>query len=126
MEVGFQQQARPKPQNMGAQMRKTIVTLLDDIDGTEADRTIQFGLDGTTYEIDLNETNAKKLETALAPFVEKATRVPGRRSTGQTRTTAGRSFSQNVRAWAKDQGITVPDRGRVPNTVVEQYKAAHQ
>lgn len=108
-------------------MRKTKIILIDDIDGTEADRTIQFGLNGTTYEIDLNETNTQKLEAALAPFVEKATKVAGRRSSGQTRrTTAGPSFSQNVRAWAKEQGITVPDRGRVPNTVLEQYKAAHQ
>lgn len=110
-------------------MRKTKIILIDDIDGSLADRTIRFSLNNNAYEIDLNEANAQQLETALAPFIDMATKVT-RKTTRTTATagtsSAGRAFSQAVRAWAKDQGIPVPDRGRVPNAVVEQYNAAHK
>ena len=110
-------------------MRKVQVILLDDIDGSEAERTVQFSLDGTSYEIDLNAANAAKLEKVLAPYIEKATKVSSARgaATRGRRTATGRSRSRaaEVRAWAKDQGIAVPDRGRVPNEVLEQYEAAH-
>lgn len=109
-------------------MRKVQVILIDDIDGTDADRTVQFALDGTSYEIDLNKENAAKLEKALAPFIDKATKVSSARAAGgraTRRTASGRSKAAEVRAWAKEQGISVPDRGRVPNEVLEQYEAAH-
>lgn len=108
-------------------MRKVQVILIDDIDGTDADRTVQFSFDGTSYEIDLSNDNAAKLEKALAPFVEKATKVSSARAAGSRakRTASGRSKAAEVRAWAKEQGIPVPDRGRVPNDILEQYEAAH-
>lgn len=111
-------------------MRKVQVILIDDIDGSEAERTVQFSLDGSSYEIDLNAENVNKLEQALAPFVEKATKVSsaraaGNRATRRTATGGNRSKASEVRAWAKGQGIVVPDRGRVPNDVLEQYEAAH-
>lgn len=110
-------------------MRKVQVILLDDIDGGEAERTVQFGLEGASYEIDLSAANAEKLAKALAPYIEKATKVSSvRAATSRGRRTAagGRSSrASEIRTWAKDQGIEVPDRGRVPNEVIEQYEAAH-
>lgn len=112
-------------------MRKIQVILLDDIDGSEAERTVQFALEGATYEIDLSQENITKLEQALEPFISKATKVAtsrGGRSRGRGNGTGGgggRSKAAEVRAWAKDQGIEVPDRGRVPNSVIEQYERAN-
>ena len=106
-------------------MRKTQIILIDDLDGSPADRTIQFSLNGSAFEIDLSEANAQRLEKAIAPFIEKASKVTRGVSKGKRPAVDGRSFSQAVRLWAKEQGITVPDRGRVPNEVVAQYNAAH-
>lgn len=106
-------------------MRKTQIILIDDVDGSPADRTIQFSLNGSAFEIDLSEANAQRLEKAMAPFVEKASKVTRAASKGKRPAAGGRSFSQSVRLWAKEQGITVPDRGRVPNEVIDQYNAAH-
>ena len=97
------------------------VELEDDLDGSPADETVRFGFDATWYEIDLNEKNARAFRTQLAPFVEHARkpgRGPGRRA---TRTASGRQRSGELRAWAKDQGIAVSARGRIPASVVEQY-----
>jgi Lsr2 len=104
--------------------QKITVVLEDDLDGGAADETVRFGLAGAQYEIDLNAKNAGRFRKQLAPFIEHARRVgrgPGRR-TG--RTAAGRERSSGIRAWAKDQGIAVSARGRIPASVVEQYEAA--
>jgi nucleoid-associated protein Lsr2 len=104
--------------------QKVTVELEDDLDGSPADETVRFGFDGTEYAIDLSEKNAQAFRAQLAPFVEHARnrgRGPARRP---TRTVAGRQRSGEVRAWAKDQGILVSARGRIPATVIEQYQAA--
>ena len=60
--------------------KKVTVTLVDDFDGdAAADETVEFGLDGVTYEIDLSSKNAKKLRDDLKAWVEKGRRVGGRR-----------------------------------------------
>lgn len=107
--------------------RKVITSLVDDVDGSEADRTVTFAFEGISYEIDLSEKNAEAFESALAPWVEKARRASGgstrvRRSTGSTGRRAG---LDEVRRWARDNGHQVSDRGRVPNAVLEAYDAAH-
>ena len=57
-------------------MAKQVITLLtDDLDGGEADRTVEFGLDGVNYTIDLSEKNTAKLRKALDPYLGAATRV---------------------------------------------------
>jgi hypothetical protein len=87
---------------------------------------VGFAFDGAEYEIDLSAKNARAFRKKLAPFVEharKAPRGPGRRT---ARTPAGRQRSGEVRAWAKDHGIAVSARGRIPGTVIEQYQAAAQ
>jgi hypothetical protein len=101
---------------------KVTVALEDDLDGGPADETVRFEVGGTQYEIDLNKKNAKAFRKQLAPFVEHARRAgAGQR---RPRTSSSRQRSGDIRAWAKEQGITVSDRGRIPANVVEQYHAA--
>ena len=109
-------------------MAQKIQTLfIDDLDGTAAEGTVRFGLDGTEYEIDLNAKHAKELRDALTRYVGAA-----RRASGAARRPArtGRRASANglntteVREWAKAQGIEVKDRGRVPAELVVKFKAA--
>ena len=107
--------------------RSTIVKVYDDIDGTEPAETIKFGLDGTTYEIDLSTKNATKLRTALAPFVEKGRKVTGRTASSAPRVAgrrvAGGDREQNaaIRAWAIRKGYDVAPRGRIKAEIVDQY-----
>ena len=106
--------------------QKITVALEDDLDGGPADETVRFGLGGTEYEIDLSTKNANAFRRQLAPFIEharKTGRGPRRRP---GRTAPSREHSADIRAWAKDQGITVSDRGRIPTSVTEQYQAATQ
>jgi len=103
--------------------QKITVALEDDIDGGPADETVRFGLGGADYEIDLSRKNAAAFRRQLAPFIEHARRAgrgPRRRP---GRTASSRERSADIRAWAKDQGITVSDRGRIPASVAEQYDA---
>ena len=109
-------------------MAQKIQTLyIDDLDGSEADGTIRFGLDGAEYEIDLNAEHAQALRDALARYVQAARRAGGgtrRPARGGRRTPAGGPDSTEVREWAKAQGIEVKDRGRVPAEVIARFKAA--
>jgi hypothetical protein len=107
-------------------VQKVTVKLQDDLDGGPADETVRFGIGGAEYEIDLNTTNGTTFRQQLAPFIEharKAGRGPRRRP---GRTTTTRERSGEIRAWAKDHGIAVSERGRIPASVVEQYEAATQ
>jgi hypothetical protein len=110
-------------------MAKQVITLLtDDIDGGEADRTVEFGLDGVNYTIDLSEKNAGKLRKALDPFLNAATRVgrsgvvsPVRRSAPASTGRASRDQNQAIREWANKNGFEVSERGRIPSHIVEAY-----
>ena len=103
---------------------KTITILEDDLDGTEAEETITFTIDGVTYEIDLNATHAEELRTAIAPYAKA-----GRKTKGSTRRSKrpGNQETQintaEVREWAKKQGLPVSGRGRVQADIIEKYKA---
>ena len=101
---------------------KITVVLEDDLDGGPADETVRFGIDGTGYEIDLSTSNATAFRRQLAPYIEHARRAGTRKRPG--RTVASRARSADIRAWARDQGIALSDRGRIPADVVEQYQAA--
>ena len=112
-------------------MAKQVITLLtDDLDGGEADRTVEFGLDGVNYTIDLSEKNAGKLRKALDPFLNAATRV-GRSGGGEARASrrgstsgtgrASRDQNQAIREWAAKNGYEVSERGRIPSSIVEAY-----
>lgn len=109
--------------------QKVQIILEDDLDGSPADETIQFGLDGKNYEIDLNKSHAKKLREALGTFVgsaRSAGRVTkgGKSAGGQKRIELGPSASE-IRDWARSNGHEVPDRGRIPGEVRAAFDAAH-
>jgi hypothetical protein len=101
---------------------KVVVLLEDDVDGGEAAETVEFGLDGTTYAIDLSDSNAKKLRETLDGYVSKARKVSVRRS-GRPKTSSGVD-STAVRAWAEANGIEVSKRGRISRDIVSQFRAA--
>ena len=106
--------------------QKITVALEDDLDGGPADETVRFGFDGGDYEIDLSTKNATAFRRQLTPYIEHGRRTgrgPRRRS---RRTAPSRERSADIRAWAKDQGIAVSERGRIPASVAEQYDAATQ
>jgi hypothetical protein len=100
---------------------------VDDLDGTDAEGTVRFGLDGAEYEIDLNAAHAEALREALAPYVSAARRAGGgtrRPARAVRRAPATGLNTTEVREWAKAQGIDVKDRGRVPAELVVKFKAA--
>jgi nucleoid-associated protein Lsr2 len=104
--------------------QKVTVALEDDLDGGPADETVRFRLGGTEYEIDLSKKNAAAFRRQLAPFIEHARRAGRGQRRRAGRTASSRERSADIRAWAKDQGITVSDRGRISASVAEQYEAA--
>ncbi|NJQ08172.1 histone-like nucleoid-structuring protein Lsr2 [Streptomyces lonarensis] len=106
--------------------QKVQVLLLDDIDGGDASETVSFAIDGKSYEIDLNEANAKKLRDALEPYTKAGRRGGGRpaRGTRGTRASSGSQDTAKIRAWAKENGYDVNDRGRVPANIREAYEKA--
>ncbi|MCX5525702.1 MULTISPECIES: histone-like nucleoid-structuring protein Lsr2 [Streptomyces] len=108
--------------------QKVQVLLVDDLDGGEADETVTFALDGKTYEIDLTTANADKLRSLLDPYVKGGRRTGGRASGGRGKARAAVGGSQDtaqIRAWAKENGYEVNDRGRVPATIREAYEKAN-
>ena len=108
--------------------QRVQIVLEDDLDGGDAAETVTFGLDGVTYEIDLNEKNAAKLRENLASWVGHARRSGGRRA-GARRpgsAPAGRRTDLSaVREWARKNGHQVSDRGRVSAVVQQAYDKAH-
>jgi hypothetical protein len=107
-------------------MAQRIQTLLiDDLDGGEADSTVRFGLDGTEYEIDLSAAHDDELRKALQRFLAHARRTGGpARTAARARRDSAAVDTAKVREWAKEQGIEVKDRGRIPASVVERYQTA--
>lgn len=101
--------------------QKVQTLLIDDIDGGEAEGTVRFGLDGTSYEIDLSVAHQAELRGALARFIAAGRKVP---EAGPRRAAGGGADATEVRAWARSQGIEVKDRGRVPAGVVARYREA--
>ena len=106
-------------------MEKVEVRLEDDLTGGPADETVEFGVDGRGYELDLNAQHAADLRHRLAPFVERARLVPQRRFKAAARTAASREHSREMRAWAEQQGFTVSAHGRLPASVIREYDRAH-
>ena len=109
--------------------QKVQVVLTDDLDGGDADETVVFAIDGISYEIDLSAANADALRNGVAAYVAAARRVGGRsvRRTGavKSRPAEQRVDLSDLRAWARDNGYQVSDRGRVSGEVRTAYEAAH-
>jgi hypothetical protein len=105
--------------------RKVRTLFVDDIDGSTAEGTVRFGLDGAEYEIDLNTRHAAALREALAQYIETARRSPAGGGPGRNRRHpdgSGLNVTE-VREWAKRQGIEVEDRRRIPAELVVRFKA---
>jgi hypothetical protein len=111
--------------------QRVNVVLVDDIDGSDAEETVSFGLDGVDYEIDLSDKHAGELRKALSLYVGHARRTGGRRRNGRRSSTPaaaaadGSPSAADVRSWARENGWDVPERGRVSAEVREAYAAAH-
>lgn len=107
--------------------QKVSVLLVDDIDGSDADETIKFGLDGTHYEIDLNSDHAEELRGQLSRYVKAARKTTG----SAARPARGHRGSENdarnkeIRDWARERNLAVNDRGRIPAGIVAQFEAAN-
>jgi hypothetical protein len=113
--------------------RQVITTLIDDLDGKKADRTVDFSLDGINYTIDLSEANAGKLRKALDPYINAGTRLgrgtarvsPRRAGAPAGRTAGSRDENRQIREWAAANGHQISERGRIPQSVTQAYRAAN-
>jgi hypothetical protein len=101
--------------------QKVTIVLQDDLDGSRADETVRFRIGGTEYEIDLSRENAAAFRQRLAPFIESARRAGPAQHRRRGRSVVSRERSGDIRAWAKQMGYAVSERGRIPARVVEQY-----
>jgi hypothetical protein len=108
--------------------QRVNVVLVDDIDGSDASETVGFALDGVDYEIDLSDKHAGELRNALSLYVGHARRTGGRRKSGRrssASSSTGDASAADIRAWARENGWDVPERGRVSAEVREAYSAAN-
>jgi Lsr2 len=103
--------------------QKVQTFFIDDFDGSEAEGTVVFGLDGTQYEIDLNTSHAKELRTTLARYIDAGRKITSAARRGRKIPADGISNTE-ARIWAKAHDLEVKDRGRVPADVLAQYRAA--
>ncbi len=116
---------------------RTVVTLVDDVDGSVAEESVSFGLDQVEYEIDLSAAHAESLREVLAPYVASARRTGGRRGSrsappasrpaSSAADSGGPARSRNtnaqIRSWAAEHGVTLAERGRLPGRVIEAFEA---
>jgi nucleoid-associated protein Lsr2 len=102
--------------------QKVQIVLIDDLDGGPADETVSFSLDGTGYEIDLSKPNAARLRNAMSPFVGHARKAV--RSGRKSRSAGTPNRSAEIRRWAKSQGLSVNERGRIPAELAAKYEAS--
>lgn len=103
--------------------QRVHVVLEDDLDGSKAEETVKFGLDGSSYEVDLSKKNAARLRDSLNKYVEVARRTQTKRSSRRRRS-SGPSAAE-IRQWARENGMDVSERGRVPEEVRAAYEAAN-
>jgi hypothetical protein len=111
-------------------VQKVTVQLVDDLDGSIAQETVEFGLDGVAYQIDLSSVNAEKIRGMLSDFVENARRSGLRKRAGaapqKARSAAvDREQNQAIREWARKRGLRVSERGRISAEVLEAYHQAN-
>jgi hypothetical protein len=105
---------------------RATVVLEDDLDGGPAQETVRFALGPAEYEIDLNASNASRFRSQLAPFIGHARQARRRQRPAVARPAAARQESAEIRAWAKEQGIEISERGRIPAAIIAQYTGANR
>lgn len=117
--------------------QKVNVQLIDDLDGSVAASTVQFGLDGKNYSIDLSRKHAAELRRALAPYVEHSRRTGGRKTPPKVTqkpkppqqapdATVTSVDTKTIRKWARNKGWQVSDRGRIPADILKAYHKSHR
>ena len=111
--------------------QKVITEFIDDIDGSPAERTFTFAVDGTNYEIDLSAENIAEFKSAIGGFIESARKIKGSSDARRTRSTGAsggrqsREQTQAVREWARQQGHNISNRGRIPSSIQQAFDQAH-
>ncbi|MEV7099686.1 Lsr2 family protein [Amycolatopsis sp. NPDC051045] len=117
--------------------KRVTIEILDDTDGSPAEQTVPFGLDGVAYEIDLSTTNANALREALSPYVVSARRTGGRRIKGavgqptdstkqEPKPSTSYTATHDIRTWARENGYEVADQGRIAKTIIEAYRSSRR
>ncbi|MBB5110049.1 histone-like nucleoid-structuring protein Lsr2 [Streptomyces spectabilis] len=107
--------------------QKTIVITTDDLTGetSEEAQTHKFSLNGVAYEIDLTPENYDKLDAALRPFIENGRKTGRVKAEAKVRSVSTKGpKAEDMRAWARENGFEVNDRGRVPAAIREAFEAA--
>jgi len=113
--------------------QKVITEFIDDIDGSAAERTFTFAVDGTNYEIDLSADNIAEFKSVIGGFIESARKIKGSKNSDgrRVRSTAAaggrqsREQIQAVREWARQHGHTISNRGRIPASIQQAFDQAH-
>lgn len=110
--------------------QKYLVQLIDDLTQEQievgAGESVAFGVDGSSYAIDLTGEHAAQFRALLEPYITAARKADSATApTRSTRPAASKQDLKAVREWASANGYTVSDRGRVPNEVQTAYAAAH-
>ena len=103
---------------------KKIVEVVDDFDGTPADQTVRFAFNGASYEIDLNRAHFEEFAEAIQPYIKAGRKTGSTRRRGNAGNPTQRRENVKIRAWAKENGHNVSERGRIPAEVVEEYRKA--
>ncbi|EPH15790.1 Lsr2 family protein [Dermabacter hominis] len=104
---------------------KTFTELVDDLDGSKADLTVSFSLEGVDYEIDLSNAHVEELHADMTKWIVAARRVGGR-ARRSSRTPSSAKETAKIRKWALENNYNVSDRGRIAAEVREAYYAAHE
>ena len=108
--------------------QKVQVILLCDLDdgNVDAQETMHFSLGSSTYEVDVCTKHAQQIRDGLEPFVTHARKTASASSNRRRqRPATERQQTPSIRSWAKDHGIQVNDRGRIPASVIKEYEGAH-
>lgn len=106
------------PGTMSAMAQRRHVIVTDDIDGTEGARSYRFAWQDAQYEIDLSDAHRDELIAALQPFI-----TAGRRVRGKGPARGARSDGAAIRAWAREHGYTLSDRGKIPDEIRAAYES---
>ncbi|WP_406841616.1 Lsr2 family protein (plasmid) [Streptomyces sp. AHU1] len=109
--------------------QKIVTVYTDDLTGVESEeaQTHDFSLDGVRYEIDLTPDSYDKLYEALAPFIDKGRKAGRTKSVVRSRKAESGDgpTADEMRAWARENGHQVSDRGRIPSKIRDAYREAH-
>jgi hypothetical protein len=110
---------------MAQKVKVTVVCDLPHDGEVEGQETVQFSFDGTAYEIDLCSKHTKELREKVGQYADHARKVSAGGRRRRSRSGPGRERSGEIRAWAKDRGYKVSERGRIPATIIAEYEASH-